>query len=111
MAEAHTRDSHQRLPPLHSRTSESKRRKLVWALWSKTGRTEQVELSEKLVQGLHDLVPRDTEQSTRPLHEPDSLIVSEDRTKVGGVRDISATNGGFAALNMNFQGATIYHKL
>jgi hypothetical protein len=61
----------QRQHPPHSATSESKRCKLVWALWGKTGRTEQVELFEKLVQGLHDLVPWDnTEQSTRPLHEP-----------------------------------------
>ncbi|OAQ89061.1 ankyrin repeat domain-containing protein 52 [Purpureocillium lilacinum] len=37
--------------------SDSRRRKLTWALWGKGARTEQVELFEKLVQELHNLVP------------------------------------------------------
>ncbi|KAJ6439237.1 ankyrin repeat domain-containing protein 52 [Purpureocillium lavendulum] len=35
--------------------SDSRRRKLTWALWGKGARTEQVELFEKLVQELHNL--------------------------------------------------------
>ncbi|RSL79332.1 hypothetical protein CEP52_017536, partial [Fusarium oligoseptatum] len=37
-------------------TSESRIRKMTWALWGKGGRTEQVELFEKLVQELHNLL-------------------------------------------------------
>jgi hypothetical protein len=39
------------------------------ALWGKTERTDQVELFEKLVQQLHNLVPVDAVQSTRPVHD------------------------------------------
>ncbi|KAI8653627.1 hypothetical protein NCS56_01317100 [Fusarium sp. Ph1] len=46
-------------------TSESRRRKMAWALRGKGGRTEQVELFEKLVQELHNLVPPNTGESTR----------------------------------------------
>ncbi|KAM6517223.1 hypothetical protein FSOLCH5_008186 [Fusarium solani] len=53
-------------------TSESRRRKMTWALWGKGGRTEQVELFEKLVQELHNLVPPNTGESTRRAHKPDT---------------------------------------
>lgn len=46
------------LPRLHSMV-HTKRCKLAWAFWRKKGRTEQVELFEKLTQGLCDLVPPD----------------------------------------------------
>ncbi|KAK7426549.1 hypothetical protein QQZ08_007008 [Neonectria magnoliae] len=44
---------------------ESRRRKMAWALRGKGGRTEQVELFEKLVEELHHLVPPDTGEHTR----------------------------------------------
>ncbi|KAI8710938.1 hypothetical protein NCS52_01522700 [Fusarium sp. LHS14.1] len=63
-------------------TSESRIRKMTWALWGKGGRTEQVELKiryfwrnilfEKLVQELHHLVPPNTGESTRWAHKPDT---------------------------------------
>jgi hypothetical protein len=53
-------------------TSESRRRKMAWAFWGKGGRTEQVELFEKLVQELHNLVPPNTGESTRRAHKPDT---------------------------------------
>ncbi|KAM6517781.1 hypothetical protein FSOLCH5_006549 [Fusarium solani] len=53
-------------------TSESRRRKMTWAFWGKVGRTEQVELFEKLVQELHNLVPPNTGESTRRAHKPDT---------------------------------------
>ncbi|KAH7237159.1 uncharacterized protein BKA55DRAFT_597632 [Fusarium redolens] len=51
--------------------SRSRRGKMSWALWGKRGRVEQVELFEKLVQELHNLVPPTTGESTRPTHKPD----------------------------------------
>ncbi|KAJ4190509.1 hypothetical protein NW767_011337 [Fusarium falciforme] len=39
--------------------SESRRQKMAWAFWGKGGRTEQVELFEKLVQELHNLTRRE----------------------------------------------------
>lgn len=62
----------QRLQAPHSATSESKRSKLAWAIWRKKGRTEQVELFEKLVQGLHDLVPLEWDRGKQPTREPGS---------------------------------------
>ncbi|KAH7110518.1 hypothetical protein B0J13DRAFT_591130 [Dactylonectria estremocensis] len=50
----------------------ARRRKLTWAFWGKTKRTDQVELFEKLVQQLHNLVPLDAVQGTRPVHELDT---------------------------------------
>ncbi|KAI8689143.1 hypothetical protein NCS55_00170400 [Fusarium keratoplasticum] len=52
--------------------SESRRQKMTWAFWGKGGRTEQVELFEKLVQELHNLVPPNPGESTRRAHEPDT---------------------------------------
>ncbi|KAH7137656.1 hypothetical protein EDB81DRAFT_655997 [Dactylonectria macrodidyma] len=46
----------------------TRRRKLVWTLWGKTERTDQVELFEKLVQQLHNLVPVDAVQGTSSGH-------------------------------------------
>jgi hypothetical protein len=45
---------------------------MTWALWGKGGRTEQVELFEKLVQELHNLVPPNTGESTRRAHKSDT---------------------------------------
>ncbi|EEU45675.1 uncharacterized protein NECHADRAFT_40539 [Fusarium vanettenii 77-13-4] len=53
-------------------TSESRRQKITWALRGKGGRTEQVELFEKLVQELHNLVPPHTGESTPSAHKPDT---------------------------------------
>ncbi|KAL2686886.1 hypothetical protein Neosp_004429 [[Neocosmospora] mangrovei] len=44
-------------------TSESRKQRITWALWGKGGRTEQVELFEKLVQELHNLVPPHTKRT------------------------------------------------
>ncbi|KPM42471.1 hypothetical protein AK830_g4116 [Neonectria ditissima] len=60
------------LGSLRPRPHGTRRRKLVWTLWGKTERTEQVELFEKLVQQLHNLVPVDAVQGTRPVHELDT---------------------------------------
>ncbi|KAM6513853.1 hypothetical protein FALCPG4_015060 [Fusarium falciforme] len=53
-------------------TSESRRRKMAWALWGKGGRTEQVELFEKLVQELHNLVPPNTGENAQRPYKPDT---------------------------------------
>ncbi|KAJ3542835.1 hypothetical protein NM208_g3888 [Fusarium decemcellulare] len=47
----------------HGPASASRRQKLAWSLWGKDGCVEQVELFEKLVQELHNLVPPSTEKS------------------------------------------------
>ncbi|KAL6406009.1 hypothetical protein AUP68_10567 [Ilyonectria robusta] len=60
------------LGSLRPRPHGTRRRKLAWALWGKTERTDQVELFEKLVQQLHNLVPVDAVQGTRPVHELDT---------------------------------------
>ncbi|KAH8656462.1 prion-inhibition and propagation-domain-containing protein [Ilyonectria robusta] len=60
------------LGSLRPRPHGTRRRKLVWTLWGKTERTDQVELFEKLVQQLHNLVPVDAVQDTRPVHELDT---------------------------------------
>ncbi|KAH6985401.1 prion-inhibition and propagation-domain-containing protein, partial [Ilyonectria destructans] len=60
------------LGSLRPRPHGTRRRKLVWTLWGKTERTDQVELFEKLVQQLHNLVPVDAVQGTRPVHELDT---------------------------------------
>jgi hypothetical protein len=60
----------QRLQGAHNATSGSKRTKLAWAIWRKKGRTEEVELFEKLVQGLHDLVPLEWDRGKQPTREP-----------------------------------------
>ncbi|KAK7402477.1 hypothetical protein QQX98_011778 [Neonectria punicea] len=57
------------LGSLRPRPHGARRRKLTWALWGKTERTDQVELLEKLVQQLHNLVPVDAVQGTQPVHE------------------------------------------
>lgn len=54
--------------PRH-RTHGARRQKMAWALWGKTERTDQVELFEKLVQQLHNLVPVDAVQGTQPVHD------------------------------------------
>ncbi|KAM5349987.1 hypothetical protein ACJ41O_006492 [Fusarium nematophilum] len=54
---------------LRPRPHGARRRKPTWALWGKTERTDQVELFEKLVQQLHNLVPVDAVQGTRPVHD------------------------------------------
>ncbi|KAH7125015.1 hypothetical protein B0J13DRAFT_484360, partial [Dactylonectria estremocensis] len=48
--------------------SESKRRKLAWALWRKGERTDQVKLFGGLVQQLHNLVPPGGTLAMRPVH-------------------------------------------
>ncbi|KAH6959661.1 hypothetical protein BKA56DRAFT_449510, partial [Ilyonectria sp. MPI-CAGE-AT-0026] len=60
------------LGSLRPRPHGTRRRKLAWALWGKTERTDQVELFEKLVQQLHNLVPVDAVQGTRLVHELDA---------------------------------------
>lgn len=45
------------LLPFGGATSDSKRRKLTWALWGKGERTDRVKLIGMLVQQLHNLVP------------------------------------------------------
>ncbi|KAH7123413.1 hypothetical protein B0J13DRAFT_599129 [Dactylonectria estremocensis] len=60
------------LGSLRPRPHGTRRRKLVWTLWGKTERTDQVELFEKLVQQLHNLVPVDAVQGTRLVHELDT---------------------------------------
>ncbi|KAH6976827.1 prion-inhibition and propagation-domain-containing protein [Ilyonectria destructans] len=60
------------LGSLRPRPHGTRRRKLAWALRGKTERTDQVELFEKLVQQLHNLVPVGAVQSTRPVHELDT---------------------------------------
>jgi hypothetical protein len=51
---------------------ESKTKKLSWALWGKGKRTEQVEIFEKLVQQLHNLVPPSMGNSLGPARNPDA---------------------------------------
>ncbi|KAF9772743.1 hypothetical protein IL306_009536 [Fusarium sp. DS 682] len=58
--------------PPYTVASGSKRQKISWVLWGKGGREDQVELFEKLVQELHNLVPPTTGESTRPTHKPDT---------------------------------------
>ncbi|RTE68952.1 hypothetical protein BHE90_016671 [Fusarium euwallaceae] len=53
-------------------TSKSRRQKMNWALWGKGGRTEQVELFEKLVQELHNLVPPNTGEKAQRPYKPDT---------------------------------------
>ncbi|KAH7113174.1 hypothetical protein B0J13DRAFT_590781 [Dactylonectria estremocensis] len=62
---------HRPKPP-YVMTSESRRRKITWALWGKGGRMEQVELFKKLVHELHSLVPPNTGERTRRAHKPDT---------------------------------------
>ncbi|WQF77075.1 Putative prion-inhibition and propagation, HeLo domain, HeLo domain superfamily [Colletotrichum destructivum] len=57
--------------PRHGPSSEPRRRKLAWTFWGKGDRTEQVNLFERLVQELHNLVPPRTAQGTRRIHNPD----------------------------------------
>ncbi|KAH7113125.1 prion-inhibition and propagation, helo domain-containing protein [Dactylonectria estremocensis] len=58
--------------PSRTAPSESRRRKLAWALGGRGERTEQVNLLGKVVQQLHNLVPPDSAKATRPVHEPNS---------------------------------------
>ncbi|EXL65767.1 hypothetical protein FOPG_18028, partial [Fusarium oxysporum f. sp. conglutinans race 2 54008] len=51
---------------------ESKTNKMSWALWGKGKRTEQVEIFEKLVQQLHNLVPPRTENNPWSAGNPDA---------------------------------------
>ncbi|KAF9776229.1 hypothetical protein IL306_005621, partial [Fusarium sp. DS 682] len=51
---------------------ESKTKKMSWALWGKGKRTEQVEILEKLVQQLHDLVPPSMGNNPWPARNPDA---------------------------------------
>ncbi|KAH7124511.1 prion-inhibition and propagation-domain-containing protein [Dactylonectria macrodidyma] len=69
---AATPDDDVSLGSLRPRPHGARRRKLTWALRGKTERTDQVELFEKLVQQLHNLVPVDAVQSTRSVHELES---------------------------------------
>ncbi|KAF5007164.1 hypothetical protein FDECE_6474 [Fusarium decemcellulare] len=57
----------------HGPASTSRRRKLAWALWGKDGCVERVELFEKLVQELHNLVPPNTEKSE---HATNKLVAA-----------------------------------
>ncbi|KAH7108948.1 prion-inhibition and propagation-domain-containing protein [Dactylonectria macrodidyma] len=57
------------LGSLRPRPHGARQRKPTWALWGKTERTDQIELFEKLVQQLHNLVPVDAVQGTRPVHD------------------------------------------
>ncbi|RYP68260.1 hypothetical protein DL771_006762 [Monosporascus sp. 5C6A] len=59
--------------PSHGAPSESKRRKLAWALGGKEERADQVKLFRELVQQLHDLVPPDGAKSTRPIRRATGL--------------------------------------
>ncbi|KAH7113082.1 hypothetical protein EDB81DRAFT_611924, partial [Dactylonectria macrodidyma] len=56
--------------PSRTALSESKRRKLVWALGGRGERTEQVNPLGRVVQQLHNLVPPDGAKATRPGHGP-----------------------------------------
>ncbi|KAH7124619.1 prion-inhibition and propagation-domain-containing protein [Dactylonectria macrodidyma] len=58
--------------PSRTTPSESKRRKLAWALGGRGERTEQVNLLGRVVQQLHNLVPPDSAKVTRPGHGPNS---------------------------------------
>ncbi|QPC57799.1 hypothetical protein HYE67_000030 [Fusarium culmorum] len=51
---------------------ESKTKKMSWALWGKGKRTEQVEIFEKLVQQLHNLVPPSMGNNPWPARNPDA---------------------------------------
>jgi hypothetical protein len=53
--------------PAYHVTPGSRRRRLTWALWGKEGRVEQVELFEKLVQGLYNLVPPTIQETALPI--------------------------------------------
>ncbi|KAF5617640.1 ankyrin repeat domain protein [Fusarium sp. NRRL 25303] len=50
-------------PTARNTMHESKTKKMSWALWGKGKRAEQVEIFEKLVQQLHNLVPPRTENN------------------------------------------------
>ncbi|CCF32181.1 hypothetical protein CH063_00101, partial [Colletotrichum higginsianum] len=52
-------------------SSEPRRRKLAWAFWGKGERTEQVNLFERLVQELHNIVPPRTAKGSRQIYNPD----------------------------------------
>ncbi|VUC30448.1 unnamed protein product [Clonostachys rosea] len=72
-----------------STSSESKKRKVQWALWGKDGRMERVELFEKLVDGLHHLVSpsgRGETMSSPPQYG--DAIVSELDMQQTGLDDI-----------------------
>ncbi|KAM0188491.1 hypothetical protein ACHAPI_010598 [Fusarium lateritium] len=67
------KDSLQRDRPMpRNAMHESKTKKMSWALWGKGKRTEQVEIFEKLVQQLHNLVPPSTGNSPWPARNPDA---------------------------------------
>ncbi|WYZ39892.1 hypothetical protein EsH8_IV_000233 [Colletotrichum jinshuiense] len=59
----------------YSLSSEPKRRKLAWAFWGKGERTEKVNLFEKLVQELHNLVPPYSTQGLQQMHKPDTAVI------------------------------------
>ncbi|PWI65090.1 hypothetical protein PCL_07389 [Purpureocillium lilacinum] len=72
-----TRSGDDDVPDLHwlgpnsSAMPESRRRKMTWALWGKGARMEHVELFEKLVQQLHNLIPPHTIGTPWREHNPD----------------------------------------
>ncbi|RKK88949.1 hypothetical protein BFJ71_g12649 [Fusarium oxysporum] len=59
-------------PTARNTMHESKTNKMSWALWGKGKRTEQVEIFEKLVQQLHNLVPPSMGNNPWPAQNPDA---------------------------------------
>ncbi|WJG35629.1 prion-inhibition and propagation-domain-containing protein, partial [Fusarium oxysporum Fo47] len=59
-------------PTARNTIHESKTNKMSWALWGKGKRTEQVEIFEKLVQQLHNLVPPSMGNNPWPAQNPDA---------------------------------------
>ncbi|KAK2669720.1 hypothetical protein RAB80_015246 [Fusarium oxysporum f. sp. vasinfectum] len=59
-------------PTARNTMHESKTKKMSWALWGKGKRTEQVEIFEKLVQQLHNLVPPSMGNNPWPARNPDA---------------------------------------
>ncbi|KAF5675933.1 ankyrin repeat domain-containing protein [Fusarium denticulatum] len=59
-------------PTARNTMHESKTKKMSWALWGKGKRAEQVEIFEKLVQQLHNLVPPRTENNPWSAGNPDA---------------------------------------
>ncbi|CAH0047582.1 unnamed protein product [Clonostachys solani] len=68
-----------------STSSESKKRRVQWALWGKDGRIEKVELFEKLVDGLYHLVspPGRGETITSPPQYGDAIVPELDMHQNG----------------------------
>ncbi|RYC82128.1 hypothetical protein BFJ63_vAg14989 [Fusarium oxysporum f. sp. narcissi] len=66
------KDSVERGRPTARNTMHESKTKVSWALWGKGKRTEQVEIFEKLVQQLHNLVPPSMGNNPWPAQNPDA---------------------------------------